>query len=159
MSNLSTCCCVEKTIDEVIVDIKKTCKKRRVSLTDTREKVLRLLLEEGKSIKAYDLLDKMTQVHPKAKPPTVYRALDFLVAEGLAHRIDSTNSWSACHHINHHHHDLIVVCTSCGLVQEVDVSKSIQPLYDLLNRQGFSIMKTDMEIQAICDQCKQKEQK
>ena len=73
------------------------CEQRGRRLTPIRRKVLELLLRHGRSLKAYELLDAMREVHPGAAPPTVYRALDFLMDEGLVHRLDAVNAWSACH--------------------------------------------------------------
>ena len=63
------------------------CEQRGRRLTPIRRKVLELLLRHGRSLKAYELLDAMREVHPGAAPPTVYRALDFLMDEGLVHRL------------------------------------------------------------------------
>src|SRR5690606_26104114 len=70
------------------------CEQRGTRLTPIRQHVLTLLLEAGRSLKAYELLEAMKQLYPQAKPPTVYRALDFLVEEGLIHRLDAVNAWT-----------------------------------------------------------------
>src|SRR5690606_15353556 len=73
------------------------CEARGSRLTPLRRRVLEILLQQGRSVKAYELLELMRDDQAGAAPPTVYRALDFLVEEGLAHRLDAINAWSACH--------------------------------------------------------------
>ena len=69
------------------------CRERGEKLTPIRRKVLELLLNSGRATKAYSLLDEMRQIHPGSAPPTVYRALDFLLSAGLVHRIESINAF------------------------------------------------------------------
>src|SRR5690606_39725156 len=97
----------------------RLCESRGKRLTAARRKVLEILLREGRSLKAYELLDHMRDVQQTAAPPTVYRALDFLVEEGLVHRLDAINAWAACHDAGGEPHDLLVVCTRCGAVAEL----------------------------------------
>ncbi len=51
------------------------------------------------AISAYDLLDLLREIEPQAKPPTVYRGLEFLMEQGFIHKIESTNSYVVCHHL------------------------------------------------------------
>src|SRR5690606_12796407 len=84
----------------------KLCESRGKRLTPTRRKVLEILLHHGRSLKAYELLEHMRDVQQGAAPPTVYRALDFLVEEGLVHRLDAINAWTACHRSEEHTSEL-----------------------------------------------------
>lgn len=107
------------SIGEQLSTAESLCEQRGRRLTPIRRKVLELLLRHGRSIKAYELLDAIRAEHPGAAPPTVYRALDFLVDEGLIHRLDAVNAWTACHDAAGAPHDLLVVCTGCGAVAEI----------------------------------------
>jgi Fur family zinc uptake transcriptional regulator len=118
--------------------------------------VLELLLRHGRSLKAYDLLEAMRTVHPGAAPPTVYRALDFLMAEGLAHRLDAVNGWIACHDAGGAPHDLLVVCTDCGAVSEVNDPAMSRQLAERVARTGFALNSHETEIRALCPACQQK---
>ena len=91
--------CVEKTLQAA----EETCRQRGVRLTEIRREVLRLIARQGGGIKAYDLLAQLQQALQNAKPPTVYRALDFLLANGLIHRIESQNAFFSCDHPHHSH--------------------------------------------------------
>ncbi|OZI62940.1 Fur family transcriptional regulator [Bordetella genomosp. 11] len=132
------------------------CAQRGRRLTPIRRKVLELLLRHGRSLKAYDLLEAMRAVHPGAAPPTVYRALDFLMDEGLVHRLDAVNAWIACHDAGGAHHDLLVVCTGCGAVAEVSDPAMSRQLEERVARTGFALNSHETEIRALCPACQQK---
>src|SRR3989344_7717300 len=65
-------------------------------MTPARLRVLELLLAAGEPVKAYDLIARFGEDGQPAKPPTVYRALEFLERKGLAHRIASISAYVAC---------------------------------------------------------------
>ncbi|QKH35984.1 transcriptional repressor [Achromobacter pestifer] len=133
------------------------CEQRGRRLTPIRRKVLELLLRHGRSLKAYELLDAMRAVHPGAAPPTVYRALDFLMDEGLIHRLDAVNAWSACHDAGGAPHDLLVVCTGCGAVAEVSDPAMSRQLAERVAQTGYALATHETEIRALCPQCQQKQ--
>lgn len=133
------------------------CEQRGSRLTPIRRKVLELLLRHGRSLKAYELLDAMRAEHPGAAPPTVYRALEFLTDEGLIHRLDAVNAWTACHDAAGEPHDLLVVCTGCGAVAEVSDPVMSQQLAERVALTGFSLATQETEIRALCPQCQTKQ--
>jgi Fur family zinc uptake transcriptional regulator len=69
--------------------------------------------------KAYDLLARIKEARPGASPPTVYRALDFLIEQGLAHKIGRMNLFVACRHASHQIPSLFLVCPKCSGVTEL----------------------------------------
>lgn len=146
----------EKTVEERLQEAEQLCESRGKRLTPIRQQVLRLMLEESRSLKAYELLDAMLAIHPKSKPPTVYRALEFLEEEGLIHRLDAVNAWTACHDVNSHHHDLLVVCTQCGKVVEISAPEISRQLKALIAKTGFSLSSNETELRATCAQCQKK---
>ena len=99
------------------------CSERGEKLTPIRRKVLELLLNSGRATKAYSLLDEMRQIHPGSAPPTVYRALDFLLSAGLVHRIESINAFAVCHDLTQCQHGILVVCQQCANVTELHEPK------------------------------------
>lgn len=129
------------------------CKKQGKRLTPTRREVLKILLEQKRSVKAYELLEQMRSSHPGAAPPTVYRALDFLVEQGLAHRLDATNAWIACHDAGGAPHDLLVVCTECGIVAEVSDPSLSRQLAAKAAQTGFRLCGHETELRALCQRC------
>lgn len=85
------------TTQELLAQADKICAQRNVRLTPQRLEVLRLMSLQDGAISAYDLLDLLREAEPQAKPPTVYRALDFLLEQGFVHKVESTNSYVLCH--------------------------------------------------------------
>ncbi|HLU14240.1 MAG TPA: Fur family transcriptional regulator [Burkholderiaceae bacterium] len=129
------------------------CKQRGKRLTPIRRQVLKILLEQQRSVKAYELLEQIRASHPNAAPPTVYRALDFLVEQDLAHRLDATNAWIACHDAGGAPHDLLVVCTECGIVAEVSDPSLSRQLAARAAQTGFRLCGHETELRALCERC------
>ena len=69
-------------------------------LPPIRRDVLGVLYSTHRPLGAYDeIADALAgQGRRKLAPISVYRALDFLVAEGLVHRLASRNAYVACPH-------------------------------------------------------------
>lgn len=132
------------------------CEQSGRRLTPIRRKVLELLLrQEGRSLKAYELLEAMRNIHPGSAPPTVYRALDFLVEAGLIHRLDAVNAWIACHDAGGAPHDLLVVCTHCGAVAEISDPVMSARLAERVALTGFRPTSHETEIRALCAKCQE----
>src|SRR5690606_22929917 len=103
------------------------CVRRGERMTDPRRRVLELLLASGEPVKAYDLIAAYGADGQAAKPPTVYRALEFLERQGLAHRIASISAYVACSHGERAHAAAFLICDCCGATEEVAAG----PLVDL----------------------------
>lgn len=131
---------------------------RNKRMTPIRKHVLSIIAAEERCMKAYEILDAMQEEFPNAKPATVYRALDFLEAEGFIHRLDALNGWTACNDIalDGHDHNLMIVCTQCGLVAEVDAPKLSHQLNELISNSGFKQNSLQTEIRATCVACTEK---
>ncbi|HEY9281709.1 MAG TPA: Fur family transcriptional regulator [Eoetvoesiella sp.] len=129
------------------------CTQRGKRLTPIRRKVLEILLQQQRSIKAYELLDEIRRVQPGAAPPTVYRALDFLVEEGLIHRLDAINAWTACLDAGGEPHDLLVICTECGAVAEFSDPLLSRQLAEKVAGAGFILANHETELRALCAKC------
>ena len=86
--------------------------------TDQRQRAYELLVEAGGPMKAYDILAQF-KAGAHTAPPTVYRALDALVALGLAHRIASLNAYTACRVEAEGHSASFLICDCCGAAEEI----------------------------------------
>lgn len=106
------------SMDKILGDAAAHCARRGEQLTPLRRRVLQLLLEAKGPIKAYDLLAQLDQPGNKAKPPTIYRALDFLMNAGLAHKVEAINAFVACGHSHDDGNAELYICGSCGNVEE-----------------------------------------
>jgi Fur family zinc uptake transcriptional regulator len=140
-------------IAEQISTAQELCAQRGQRLTPIRQKVLEILLRESRSLKAYEMLDRIRSVHPGAAPPTVYRALDFLVEQGLIHRLDAINAWTACMDAAGEPHDMLVVCTECGKVAELSAPALSRQLAQKVSEAGFVLSGHETELRALCAAC------
>jgi Fur family zinc uptake transcriptional regulator len=129
------------------------CRERGEKLTPIRRKVLELLLNSGRATKAYSLLDEMRQIHPGSAPPTVYRALDFLLSAGLVHRIESINAFTVCHDLTQCQHGILVVCQQCGSVTELHQPKLRQALVAQIEDAGYRLASDEIELKGLCAVC------
>jgi len=129
------------------------CKAKGASLTPIRRQVLALLRRQPGGLKAYDLLDQIRAVHPSATPPTVYRALDFLIEQGLAHKIGRINQFVACNHDCHDEAGLFVVCPTCGKVTELHDEEALASLSMSLKAAGHTLASSEIELTATCHKC------
>jgi Fur family zinc uptake transcriptional regulator len=129
------------------------CRERGLRLTDQRKTVLELLCVSDKPLSAYELLDQMRRVVKNPTPPTVYRALDFLVEQGLVHKLESLHAYVGCTHPEHPHASQFLICDDCGEVAEVEntsVAKSLKAAGKAL---GFRTKRPVVELLGICAQC------
>jgi Fur family transcriptional regulator, zinc uptake regulator len=129
------------------------CRERGEKLTPIRRKVLELLLASGRATKAYSLLDEMRQIHPGSAPPTVYRALDFLLSAGLVHRIESINAFAVCHDLTQCQHGILIVCQQCGNVTELHEPRLRQALVAQIEAAGYRLAGDGIELKGVCAQC------
>lgn len=143
----------EQAITHRLVIAEDLCRRRGTRLTPIRRLVLETLLRRPTSLKAYELLDAIRDEQPGAAPPTVYRALDFLTAQGLIHRLDAINAWMACSDAGGEPHDLLVVCTRCGAVAELSDPELSAQLAACVARSGYALAGHETELRAVCGQC------
>lgn len=94
------------------------CDERGERLTPVRRRVLELVLQADRPVKAYDLLEALKPGEGTAKPPTVYRALDFLMGLGLVHKVEALNAFVGCTHAHEVGGAELFICTECGAVEE-----------------------------------------
>ncbi|HUG56960.1 MAG TPA: Fur family transcriptional regulator [Candidimonas sp.] len=141
-------------IEATLRTAESLCMQRGKRLTPIRRKVLEILLAQKRSLKAYELLELIRDVQHGAAPPTVYRALDFLVDEGLVHRLDAINAWTACLDAAGERHDLLVVCTQCGAVAELSDPDLSRQLASKVANAGFVLSGHETELRALCSKCR-----
>ncbi|WP_343675437.1 Fur family transcriptional regulator [Paraburkholderia heleia] len=143
------------SVESALAMAEAYCRERGEKLTPIRRKVLELLLASGRATKAYSLLDEMRQIHPGSAPPTVYRALDFLLSAGLIHRIESINAFAVCHDLTQCQHGILVVCQQCGNVTELHEPKLRQALVAQIEAAGYRLAGDGIELKGLCAQCQE----
>lgn len=129
------------------------CAANKLRFTATRRRVLALLLEEHRALGAYDILQRLTKEKPGAQPIAVYRALDFLIAHGLAHKVERLNGYIACGHPLEAHAPAFMICRVCDSVTEATSSPSKGRLGKAAREAGFKIEKTVVEAEGLCPNC------
>ncbi len=131
------------------------CNQRSQKLTPTRRQVLEVLLSSHRPLGAYEIIDRAAQGGTRHAPITVYRALEFLIENGLAHRIESRNAFIGCVH-RHASDDLVVflICDRCGEVGEAPSQAVADSLKAATRAAGFAPKAPVIEISGICANCR-----
>ena len=142
---------------QLLATAQQLCEQRGVRLTPQRLKVLALIIEHHSSISAYELLDLLRESEPQAKPPTIYRALDFLLTQGFVHKVESTNSYIACCLLGHADHcSQLLICSQCGNVEECHDEELAKLLRQRAEQRGFEVTNHVVERHGVCQHCKDK---
>ncbi|MSR16942.1 MAG: transcriptional repressor [Methylococcaceae bacterium] len=131
------------------------CIERGVQLTAIRQQVLELIWADHHAVKAYDLLERIKPLQSAAKPATIYRALDFLMAQGFVHRVESLNAFVGCTDLRSSHEQLLLICKQCENVEERHADSVMQALTQEFALAGFAVHHQAIEIHGICAACTQ----
>jgi Fur family zinc uptake transcriptional regulator len=141
-------------VSDALETAQALCASRGARLTPLRRRVLELVWSSHRPMGAYDILARLDDGARKAAPPTVYRALDFLIEQGLVHRIESMNAYLGCNHPEHSHTGQFLICRDCGDVAELDD----QDVRDVLRRKasgvGFDVRSQTVELVGLCANCR-----
>lgn len=135
-------------------DTATACCSDRRGLTALRQRVLDMVVLAETPIKAYDLLRLLQVEHRNASPPTVYRALDFLLRTGYIHRLPSLNAYVSCQSMGAAHTAAFLICNRCSRAYELADPQVTLALTDMANAQGFSPDLHIVEIHGICRHCR-----
>ena len=137
-----------------IHDVEALLVERGVRFTDQRKLVYKIISKSKKPITAYEILSKMEKDVENVKPPQAYRAIDFLIEQGLVHKIESLNAFVSCHAGHHHTGSQFMVCDNCGDVEEVHLCDLPQPLQKQIDRKGFELSRWNAELHGTCQDCR-----
>ena len=146
------------------------CARRGAQLTELRRQVLRLVLEAEQPVGAYALLDKLKTLRSGAAPPTVYRALDFLLEQGLIHKVERLNAFLGCVEAGqegrghaprgaegcqggHDHPHQFLICRNCGATAEISDSAITAALASASAAAGFTLHRATVEAEGVCADC------
>lgn len=142
-----------RDIQERLAEAEQICAERGGNMTPLRRKLLTYLFESERPVKAYDLLDRLRR-DQKAKPPTVYRTLDFLEEKGLIHRIASLQAFTPCQNLRHAHTPALLVCDACGAVLELNAEAVTSKLAQEATAVSFKPCKALIEVHGTCSDCR-----
>ena len=129
------------------------CATEGLRFTPVRRKALEILLQEHRALGAYEMLDRLRDAGFGSQPPVAYRALEFLVSNGFAHKIERLNAFIACAHPGTKHSPAFMICRLCDSVAEAQASLARGTLGEAARATGFNIEKTVVEAEGICPVC------
>ena len=141
------------TFREKMLFAEQYCAKNDLQFTPVRRKVLELLLKSDRALGAYELLDFLREVGFKPQPPVAYRALEFLIKYGFAHKVEHLNAFVACIHPGKEHSPAFMICRSCDSVSEMDTLRSNSMITENLISQGFKVEEAVIEARGLCEAC------
>jgi Fur family zinc uptake transcriptional regulator len=132
------------------------CKANALQFTAPRRAVLKIIAASKKPLGAYEILEKLGKHLDNPKPPTAYRALEFLQTHGLIHRIESLNAYLACHAGHRHSGSQFMICTACDAVIEAHICSLPESLQKKLVETSFNATYWSAEIHGLCAGCQKK---
>jgi Fur family transcriptional regulator, zinc uptake regulator len=148
----------QRPLDGQLDTAAKVCAAQGAQLTALRRHVLALILDADAPLTAYQLLDRLKETRKGAAPPTIYRALDFLLERRLIHKVERLNAFVPCVEggsgsSGHEHAAQFLICRQCGTVTEIDDRAAANALEHAAEREGFHPRRAVVEIEGTCAAC------
>ncbi|MDF1791831.1 MAG: transcriptional repressor [Thalassobaculaceae bacterium] len=149
----------DRCVADALSSAEIVCTQRGARLTDLRRRVLALIWDSHAPIGAYDLIDKLSRARaddgeePRVAPPTVYRALEFLIDHGLVHRIESLNAFVGCAEPERPHRGYFLICEGCGAAHELAGGALDRELRTYAGSLGFQVRRITIEVAGLCADC------
>jgi Fur family zinc uptake transcriptional regulator len=143
-----------RQIESALARAQLICTMRGARLTPVRRRVLDLILSSDQPTGAYALLAELQHGRGKLGPPTVYRALEFLLAHKLIHRVETSSAFIACCDTEHPHESQFMICDDCGATEELCDEDIVQSLRRLGERRGFAVERQIIEARGLCPACR-----
>lgn len=144
-------------VAHALAEAEAECRRRGARLTEVRRRVLELVWHSHAPVGAYALLESLGREGFCAAPPTVYRALDFLLAHGLIHRIERLNAFMGCSRPGVPHAGQFLLCTGCGAAAELNDPAIDESIKAAAARLGFTLSGQTVEADGLCPGCQHKE--
>jgi Fur family transcriptional regulator, zinc uptake regulator len=142
--------CIDTALDRAAA----LCARRGARLTRLRRRVLELVWQGHSAVKAYQLLRALDHRRGVATPPTVYRALEFLMAQGLVHRLESLNAYIGCPRPEAPHDGQFLICDACGTVSEFTAPAIETAIAGEAADLGFEVGERTVEVRGTCRDCR-----
>jgi Fur family transcriptional regulator, zinc uptake regulator len=150
-------------VDVALSAADAVCAARDVRLTPLRRRVLELVWHNHNPVGAYAILEAMqadrwtgskADTRGPVAPPTVYRALDFLLENGLVHRIEMLNAYIGCCQPGARHSGQFLLCGACGSAAELASDALLATIDSEAQRRGFSVRRVMVEVEGLCPDCR-----
>jgi len=136
----------------------EVCARDKLQFTKTRRRVLEILLSRHRALGAYEILDHLAAEGANSQPPVAYRALEFLVSNGFAHKVEQLNAYVACAHPGQDHAPAFMICRACDAVAEacLDKNAGAKGLFGgAASAAGFRIENAVVEASGLCPSCQE----
>lgn len=141
-------------VHTALADADALCAVHGLRLTALRRRVLELVWQSHKPLGAYDILAVLSELDGRrAAPPTVYRALDFLLENGLVHRIASLNAFVGCNHPQQAHQGQFLICRNCHAAVELEQQAISDAIVSSAKTVGFTVEGQTVEVVGLCAGC------
>ena len=140
-------------MENSIQQAEQYCQENGLNFTPVRRKVLEILLQKNTAIGAYEILDLLREAGFKNQPPVAYRALEFLVQNGFAHKIEQLNSFIGCMHPGKDHSPAFMICRNCDSVSEEEALTRNFSVSQIASKAGFTVEKAVIEARGLCNSC------
>jgi Fur family transcriptional regulator, zinc uptake regulator len=141
-------------VERALIRAHRLCAVRGARLTAVRRRVLELILGADQPIGAYALLAALQGDRGKLAPPTIYRALDFLLGHKLIHKVESVSAFVACDDVEHPHESQFMICDDCGATEEIQDDAIVQSLRRLGEDRGYAVARQVIEARGLCPACR-----
>ena len=141
-------------IEDAVAAAETLCSRQGLRFTPLRRRVLELVWSSHKPVGAYALLDQLRNEDLGSAPPTVYRALDFLIENGLIHRIERMNAFVGCSHPGESHRGFFLICGDCGNAEELESAGVADTIAASARRRGFDAREMTLEVTGTCAACR-----
>ena len=140
-------------MENSIQEAEHYCQENGLNFTPVRRKVLEILIQKNTAIGAYEILDLLREAGFKNQPPVAYRALEFLVQNGFAHKIEQLNSFIGCMHPGKDHSPAFMICRNCDSVSEEEALTRNFSVSQIAAKAGFTVEKAVIEARGLCHSC------
>lgn len=145
-----------RCVSHALAEAESICTRQGLRLTTLRKRVLELVWASHKPLGAYDILGVLSDADGRrAAPPTVYRALDFLLENGLVHRIASLNAFVGCSHPEHAHQGQFLICRGCHAAIELEQATISDAISSSAAGVGFAVESQTVEVVGLCAGCRE----
>jgi len=142
-------------VEDAVARAAALCTRKDLRLTALRRRVLELVWRSHEPVGAYAILDALRRRRRGrvVAPPTVYRALDFLLRHGLIHRIESQNAYVGCARPGTAHAGQFLICEKCGAAAELSDNRIRRAVARGAEALGFSVERQTVEAVGLCPRC------
>jgi Fur family transcriptional regulator, zinc uptake regulator len=135
-------------------EVEQSCASKGLHLTPLRRRILSIVAEAPAPLGAYAIIEELSRAQHKAvAPPTVYRTLEFFLANGFLHKIESRNAYAPCAHLGHDHHGILLICGRCGRTDEIENARFDALLQATAAEAHFVTQRQVVEIEGLCERC------